>query len=257
MENRKTTIFLTIALILVCAVSIMAAIYLKLIGSDSDIRLVINGKMFLPEDENGSFIDVMLIGNTPYVPIRAVGDELGLDVTYDSGTKTVFISGKAAPSSSNYQSDEYPDAGDTPDFTLSPSEGGEITFGDMFIFDGVEITIHDGVQMHKVENSFADEYDTDVFSVPITIKNISGETHSLSAYNMYFYSPAGIAIDKIHFYFDDDFSRKGDMRSGATLESKMFIMYKGDGDYWIEFKTYDSKTFEPIKLEVRLPIARP
>lgn len=134
--------------------------------------------------------------------------------------------------------------------TESLNEKDEMTFGSTFEFDGVQIQMGDTYEWVVVENQFADSNGADAIKLPITVTNLSDETHGLNMFYFTVYGSAGTKLDNISAYFDNDISWEGEMRSGATLEAYMHILYDGDGDYYIEFDNYSEK------IEVKLPIAK-
>lgn len=55
------------------------------------IKLVVDGIEVTPKDVKGNTIEPFMYNGTTYLPVRAVGDALGRQVTWDSSTKTVYI----------------------------------------------------------------------------------------------------------------------------------------------------------------------
>ena len=62
-----------------------------------DIKLVIDGKEFIPKDSDGKIIEPFIYQGTTYLPIRAVGEAFGKDVDWKGDISTVFIESAAAP----------------------------------------------------------------------------------------------------------------------------------------------------------------
>lgn len=60
----------------------------------SDIKISVNGQTITPTDANGNAVEPFAINGTTYLPVRAVGDALGLDVEWDGERKMVVLSGK-------------------------------------------------------------------------------------------------------------------------------------------------------------------
>ena len=127
----------------------------------------------------------------------------------------------------------------------------ETSFGNPITFDDLEISFGDTVTWTAVENQFSDKNGMPVFLVPITVKNVKGETHGLNMFYYAQYGSKGTTLDGVGSYFDKEISYAGKIRPGATLESFMAFLYDGDGDYYVEF----SKLFGE-KTEVKLPIKR-
>ena len=59
--------------------------------SYDDIKISLNGKIIEPKDANGNKIEPFIIEGTTYMPVRAVGDALGLNVEWEATSKTVLL----------------------------------------------------------------------------------------------------------------------------------------------------------------------
>lgn len=55
------------------------------------IKLVVDGVEVTPKDSQGNVIDPFISEGTTYLPVRAVGEALDKEVTWDGETKTVYI----------------------------------------------------------------------------------------------------------------------------------------------------------------------
>jgi len=124
------------------------------------------------------------------------------------------------------------------------------SYGDVIIFDDLEIVFGNDISWSKLSNQFSDKNDMDVFFIPIEIKNIKNETHSLNQFYYKQYGSKGTQLDSVGYYFDGEVSLSGNMRSGATIKSFMAFLYDGDGDYYVEFNTFLGKPLE-VKLSVK------
>ena len=56
-----------------------------------DIRISSNNIEFMPVDEQGSQVEPFIYEGTTYLPVRAVSEALGKNVSWDSETKTVMV----------------------------------------------------------------------------------------------------------------------------------------------------------------------
>lgn len=56
-----------------------------------DIKLVIDGVEVVPKDAGGNIVEPFVVDGTTYLPVRAVGEALGKEVTWDGNTKTVYL----------------------------------------------------------------------------------------------------------------------------------------------------------------------
>lgn len=161
------------------------------------------------------------------------------------GFKEGFEEGVNGPSSES-------DSGGGESASTSPATSGKtgLTFGSTLTFDDLEITIGDSIKWVKLDNQFSDHDGADVAELPITVKNLSDETHGLNMFFYSFYGPDGTKLDTVFSYFENDAFSAGDMRSGATQQTFFHILYTSDGDYYIEFKDYVNT------IEVKLPIKK-
>ena len=64
------------------------------------IKLVVNGATVTPKDANGSTVEPFIYNGTTYLPVRAVGNALGEDVSWNGNTKTVYIGMNASDTAS-------------------------------------------------------------------------------------------------------------------------------------------------------------
>ena len=56
-----------------------------------DIQLFVNGQLVTPRDAQGNVVEPFIFDGTTYLPVRAVGDALGLDVHWDAATSSVWL----------------------------------------------------------------------------------------------------------------------------------------------------------------------
>ena len=59
-----------------------------------DIKITLNGSAISPKDANGNTVEPFIIDGTTYLPVRAVADAMGLDVSWDDATNTVVLKDK-------------------------------------------------------------------------------------------------------------------------------------------------------------------
>lgn len=58
----------------------------------NDIKIELNGQQLTPTDAAGNPVEPFAVNGTTYLPVRAVGDALGIDVDWDGATSTVLLS---------------------------------------------------------------------------------------------------------------------------------------------------------------------
>lgn len=61
----------------------------------SDIKICVNGEYITPTDANGNEVEPFIVNGTTYLPVRAVGNALDMDVDWDNDTSTVSLSDKS------------------------------------------------------------------------------------------------------------------------------------------------------------------
>ena len=83
-------LILTVA-VMGLSVSALAATVSRTIQVEEGVGISLNGATFIPRDVNGNEVPVFLYNGTTYVPLRAVGEAMGMDVSYDSATKTAIL----------------------------------------------------------------------------------------------------------------------------------------------------------------------
>lgn len=82
----------TIVLILSIANPVSATIAKRTFNANyNDIKISLNGKTITPKDVNGNIVEPFTVNGTTYLPVRAVGNALGIDVDWDNATKTVIL----------------------------------------------------------------------------------------------------------------------------------------------------------------------
>lgn len=81
-----------------------------------DIKIVVDDREITPTDVNGKVVTPFIVDGTTYVPLRAIGEALGKDVSWESETSTVRISTPADNPSQDY-----------PDVPPAPSKNAEVS----------------------------------------------------------------------------------------------------------------------------------
>ena len=79
-----------------------------------DIKIVINGSEITPKDAAGRVVEPFTNQGTTYLPVRAIGEALGKEVSWDGATHTVYINDTKKPT-------ETPEPIETPAPTTTPT----------------------------------------------------------------------------------------------------------------------------------------
>ncbi len=66
-----------------------------------DIKIVVDGSEVTPTDANGNSTEPFIIEGTTYLPVRALANALGMEVSWDEETSTVIVSGDKADGVAN------------------------------------------------------------------------------------------------------------------------------------------------------------
>jgi hypothetical protein len=126
-----------------------------------------------------------------------------------------------------------------------------ITFGSTFEYDELQITIGTDVEWITVDNEYSEYYQADVAKIPVAITNIGEQTNSINFMFVTYFGSKATQIDSVAaLYMDDSMEWAGDIRTGGTQNSFIYIMYDGDGEYAIELGFFD-------KTEVILALTKP
>lgn len=123
----------------------------------------------------------------------------------------------------------------------STKDNKSIGLGETFIFDELEITLGKDISFTKIDNEYSDYYGKTVVKLPITVKNLKDETHSLNMFYYNVFGASGTETKSVTIYFDDGIDEAGDLRTGASYTKYMYFIYDQDGEYAIEFDDFVSK----------------
>jgi DNA-directed RNA polymerase subunit RPC12/RpoP len=137
----------------------------------------------------------------------------------------------------------------TPAVTEEPPNTN-FTVGDTFEFNDFEITLFEGITWTSVQNNYNENYGKPVARIPARITNNSGETRRLSTGSVKYFGVDGTSITDVTWFFRDDSVLYTDLRGGAVFDGAFYILFDGNGDYFIEFSNWGNKA------EVMIPIIK-
>lgn len=83
-----------------------STVYRTITVQYSGIKLVVDGVEVTPQDANGTTVEPFIYNGTTYLPVRAVGEAIGKQVTWDGGSQTVYLG--EAPGSRTWLLDVCP-----------------------------------------------------------------------------------------------------------------------------------------------------
>ena len=160
MKNQKRWKDMLAGALIVTAVAALAVPALAATGSRnvrvdySDIKLVINGETVTPRDGDGNVVEPFTIDGTTYLPVRAVANALGMDVSWNGSTHTVTLTGGVNDSYGDY-------IGKARAKEIALDHAG-LTYSDVS-FVRVELDWEDGRPQYEVEfYSGSKEYDYEI-----------------------------------------------------------------------------------------------
>lgn len=83
--------------IVLLAIVILSTTVFATVGSRTaelfykDIKILLNGEGVTPKDANGNVVEPFIIDGTTYLPVRGIGNAMGLNVSWDAETNTVVL----------------------------------------------------------------------------------------------------------------------------------------------------------------------
>lgn len=89
--NKLNKILTVVLILAILATGVTAATSRKADLYYRDIKITLDGQTITPKDANGAIVDPFIIDGTTYLPVRAVSEALGLNVSWDDATSTVVL----------------------------------------------------------------------------------------------------------------------------------------------------------------------
>ena len=90
-RSRLLVFALAAALFVAAAVPAYAAMAAKNIDVFTGVSIFVAGRELHPADVKGNEVEAFIYEGTTYVPLRAVGEALGAEVSWNKETKTVYL----------------------------------------------------------------------------------------------------------------------------------------------------------------------
>ena len=92
MKIWKRLAALTLCAALTAGTALAAnTVYRTITVEYSGIKLVIDGVEITPKDVNGTTVEPFIYNGTTYLPVRAVGNAIGKQVTWDGENQTIYL----------------------------------------------------------------------------------------------------------------------------------------------------------------------
>lgn len=171
-----------------------------------------------------------------------IGQEQGSEKDYvadlDDIVSSIAVDESAAPLK---EQDGSADATGTSD---------ELGLGSTFEFDGFSITLGDSYSLATLNNQFSENNGASVIAVPATITNNNADTASLNMFYVKYFGSQGTELDSVFTYFDDSVEMLGELRPGASATGNFYMLYDGNGDYYISLDSWSQQ------VEVKIPVTQ-
>lgn len=128
--------------------------------------------------------------------------------------------------------------------TVEPTkqENNTYSLNDTVTVAGFEITFSNELTIELIDNEYSQYNGEYLIGIPTHVKNTSGESGSFNTLYLTPFGPDGNQTDTfISIETDNTLGYDGEMRDGAEKDSVYYIIYKGDGEYVIEFDDWTNK----------------
>lgn len=169
-------------------------------------------------------------------------------ITVDAGGTTMtFVKAASAASASSSPAAKASSSSSAAAAQAQPRK--EATLGSTISFDGLTIKFGDTLGTDTLNNQFSPLNGATVIVVPVSIANTGSATKGLNMFAVKEFGPKGTELENVVAYFDGDARMAGDLRPGATLDSALYFLYDGNGDYYLAFG------FGRAQAEVKIPVS--
>ena len=158
---------------------------------EDGIGITLNGATFTPRNANGKEVSVFLYNGTTYVPVRAISEAMGMDVSFNSATRTVVLTTAdrtASQQGSTTASGDY----------ISVDRAKQIALNDAGVKESNAVFLRanldwdDGRMQYEVEfYSGNTEYDYDIDAVTGAILSSDRELENFQIWNNGTSRPSG------------------------------------------------------------------
>ena len=158
---------------------------------EDGVGITLNGAKFTPRDADGKEVSVFLYNGTTYVPVRAISEAMGMDVSFNSATRTVVLTTAdrtASQQGSTAASGDY----------ISANRAKQIALNDAGVKESAAVFLRanldwdDGRMKYEVEfYSGNTEYDYDIDAVTGAILSSDRELENFQIWNNGTSRPSG------------------------------------------------------------------
>lgn len=232
---KKKIVLLVTMLVLAVSVGLFAAdLYVK--AKLTDIKVVMDGKVLVLKDAKGTALKPLSYNDSTYLPVRAISENLGLGVKWDSKTQTITLDSDPSDDDKDMdKNDKNDDAND-----LKKPEGA-YEIGQKWVLPGQwEVTI-DSIEETAERNQFSRKQPAAVYIINYTYKNI-GYTGNKG--NGLFITPYEKVIDskgKAGYIYPLGVKHTAKATAiGETCKAQVVVGVDNKGDFITHVVQYDS-----------------
>lgn len=158
---------------------------------EDGIGITLNGARFTPRDADGKQVSAFLYNGTTYVPVRAISEAMGMDVSFNSATRTVVLTTAdrtASQQGASSASGNYISADRAKQIALNDAGVKESSA----VFLRANLDWDDGRMKYEVEfYSGTTEYDYDIDAVTGAILSSDRELENFQIWNNGASRPSG------------------------------------------------------------------
>ena len=147
---------------------------------EDGIGITLNGATFIPRSANGKQVSVFLYNGTTYVPVRAISEAMGMDVSFNSATRTVVLTTADRTASQQGASSDY----------ITAERAKQIALNDAGVKESAAVFLRanldwdDGRMHYEVEfYSGSTEYDYDIDAVTGAILSSDRDMEDFQIWN--------------------------------------------------------------------------
>ena len=180
-------LLMTVLLLAMC-LSVSAAAN-RTIQVEDGIKITLNGSDMTPRDVTGKVVPVFLYEGTTYVPARAISEALGLNVSFNSATRTVVLSNKSSTGTTN-QGTGTTSQGTTSSSYITADRAKQIALADAGLSSSNVVFIRaqqdwdDGRAVYEVEFYSGNiEYDYEIDAITGAIRSADRDVEGFTVPN--------------------------------------------------------------------------
>lgn len=95
MKIKKSILAIVLVLVIVCSMGIgaMAGGVINKVTAytNANVDITLNGESFVPKDADGNAVPIIIYNDRTYLPVRALGEAVGMNVDWKGETETVIL----------------------------------------------------------------------------------------------------------------------------------------------------------------------